>query len=238
MARACSSRCYNSRSSAARCRCSCGGANHGSGLKISRVGGVSEDGEGASKRKRSEVNLGITPFRGEPATRIAELTFYYDTTRYKGFERDLYRFGAELGVNVVGINRAAGIWRGQLEPAAAVQLDGDEAACRELASRLGAKYHQDAIMIFTPSADGDNFYYTIGDIGIDEADVAIATLVAHGIEGARYVDGKLEIGDANGGLTRAALALSQTLGRQLVTTTGWLRFLEKGVAYEPRGKKS
>jgi len=204
---------------------------------MSAAGGNGESAAGDESTDRSEVSLGITPFRGRTAARLAELTFYYDTSRYKGFERDLRRTAHRLGIEVIAISRAAGIWHGQLEPAAAVQLVGDEAACHELGALLGAKYHQDAVMIFTPTADGDDFYYTIGGIAAEDADAAITTLVEYGIEGGRYVDGNLEIGDADGSLARTAIALSQTLDRQLITTTGRLRFLQKGLDYEPQAKK-
>lgn len=252
MPRSCSSRCYNSRSGKARCRCVCGGANHGSGAKMSAAGGAGGSGIGgrgsrAGGRRsggtgvggkggeRIRASVGGTSYTKAPAhSLIGFNAAYFTSAEFQQFQADIRAWAAALGIEVVSFQRAMGVWQNdpaspvELEPSASVEVIGSEADIVALAKQIGSNYKQHAMLIVAPDPNARQFLYNITDIGQGEVGRAIAAMEILEVNGGRYVDGRMEIADSEGRWRERITALAARLGKRLERTRAKIILLEGG----------
>ena len=180
---------------------------------------------------KPDTVLGVTPFRGAGAAKGRD---YYDTTRYKGFENDVFRFADEEGVEVRSVDKVRGVWRGGGEPSASVVLRGDDDNVRRVMDRLGSKYNQDGVISFKRRGKGDSYRYR-SETKIDPAKLEEALLDGDRfgeIAGATILpDGSLEIINIGGDVkvTEQVIDLFTSLGVDFRYNRGdaQLRFIEE-----------
>jgi hypothetical protein len=137
----------------------------------------------------------------------------------------LYEDAAELGIRVTAVEQAVGIWQGSFEPSVSVEVEGNPIAVRSLASRLQARYNQDAVMVFMPDKNASGVLFTLE--GVRDADYANAVLQRYNISGARFVGNKLEIADPDGSLAARVMALCKALGIQFTAAQGQIEFISR-----------
>ncbi len=237
MARSCDSRCYNSRSSAARCRCVCGGTNHGSGAPMSLNVSASAEGENREVKSRVTASLGGTSYNAEPAYTVAQFnTAYFQSGEYQGFERDIAAGCEARGVQVEQMARVMGIWEGQLEPAIAATLHGVEKDILDVARQLGARYKQYGMLIVVPDPTARQYSYTIKDIAPAEVTDCIAAMKAFGVDGGRYVNGRIEVADKDNIWRVGVEAVAQELGKPLERIRARITLLEGDEPGKAEGK--
>lgn len=102
---------------------------------------------------KADIDIGITSFRGTPVRTVQETLPYYDTTRSKGFVNSLQKGAEEVGVRVETLQRAAGVWEGNVEPSFSLKVRGDENSVLRYAAEQGFKANQDAVVLFKASKD-------------------------------------------------------------------------------------
>ena len=147
------------------------------------------------------VDVGITPFRGKGNAAGID---YYETSRYKGFERRVYEEAHELGLGVEGFEKARGVWAGGGEPAAKIKLRGPAADVSAFMAHLGREFNQDAVIAWHDDPEGPDLRHRtdepvdVDDETIEEAIALVNTGIPESqkIQGAaRGPDGHLEIID-------------------------------------------
>ena len=161
--------------------------------------------------------VGVTPFRGRGKSDDQD---YFNTPRYKGFERKLQAEADDLGLEMIGIERGRGVWAGGGEPTARVRLKGEHERVVELMDRMGAAYNQDAVISWRKDSDGDDRRYR-STVPVETTDSAIERAIAdvnqavpaeHQIQGAtRGPDGVLEILDLGNQAAGTVEALADDL---------------------------
>lgn len=171
------------------------------------------------------VNVGVTPFRGKAFKSLSDTRIYYVSPRYRGFEKDLYKEALARGLRIASIDRVTGIWKGQLEPAVSVWIQGDQEAVQEFATSLGSKYNQDAVLLFTPNQNADAVLYVLN--GIQDGDAAITEMLKYGIPFGRLSGDTLEIVDADGSYEVRVLALAGKLAVKWDFVYGYVQVLRR-----------
>lgn len=177
-----------------------------------RPGGDSHGGEWAAK-------VGVTPFRPEDNPEG-----FYDSPKYKMFERSLGPTAKRYGVTIDAQDRVSGYWQGSQEPSLALDVHDGETGVQNFAADLRSRWDQDAVLLFHPSETGDAMAFKLPADG----DVSGA-LTAVGIDGATIYDGGVEvIGDES--TAKQVLELAQKLGvdpGQVQVRSGNLAFVER-----------
>lgn len=176
-----------------------------------------------AERKRTIVNLGVTPYRGKPVHEVQGTEGYYTSTRYRGWLQDVKAEAKRLGLQVRDVMKSAGIWQGSKEPSASVWVEGDYNAARELAGSIGGEYNQEGVLLFTGQDDGPSALYTFKDLPDPEA--ASAALQKAGIDAGRIQqerDGRytLEVVDLDGSLYEGIKKVRDALGVDVSATPG------------------
>lgn len=229
--RRCNARCYNSHAPRSRCRCSCGGRNHGSGMPMmnSSIGGG----------ERLRANIGATSYTKPPATELNQFDAnYFESEEFQGFRAYIEAGGEESrDVQTRSFTPAMGVWQNdaespvEYEPSASIWIEGSEEDVTQLAKEAGGKYKQRGMMIVIPDAHGPQRLYTI-DIKDEELVEAIATMRAFDINGGRYVEGRLEIADATGDWQLGIAHTARRLGKPLTAQRARITFLSGGLPEE------
>ncbi len=177
------------------------------------------------------------PFTGPPAYTVVEFNAaFFTTEQYKAFERDLLAECNARGIEVEQLEQVLGIWEGELEPALAAQLRGGEEDIVAVAKQLGAKYKQYGMLIVIPDQRATQCSYTITDITQEEAEDAILAMQQYGVQGGRYVDGRLEIADVDGAWATSILKLAAALGKPLAKVRARIRLLSGDAPGKAEGK--
>jgi hypothetical protein len=197
--------------------------------------------KGGRRRRKNKgqvaASLGGTTFTGQPARTVVEFNAtYFQSSEYQSFEADLRRECQARGITVQDIEQVMGIWQGELEPAVVVQLRGDEENIVAIAVQLGAKYKQYAMLIVIPDRQAMQYSYTIKDITQEEAEDAILAMQHYGVQGGRYVDGRLEIADVDGSLATSILKLADALRKPLTKVRARVRLLSGDAPGKAEGK--
>lgn len=233
----CGPRCFNAATSRSTCRCSCGGARHGQGnvpagtatdvagrpLSPAADGDPSErEGEGEG---RLRVNVGVTPYRGQPRETREAIDAYYETSRWRGFERRVHDDTQARGLELESIDRADGFWEGSAEPSASVWIRGEPSAVADYSEALRARYNQDGVVTFTPDNDGDTALHTLR--GVRDVEHARELLVRYDVLAARVRGDCLEIISDNQALDETVNGIAHELGAGHEYTRGRMRLFEK-----------
>lgn len=170
-----------------------------------------------------DVEIGVTPYRGAGKTKGAD---YFETTRYKGFERAVPEEAKAASVEFVSIERGRGVWAGGGEPSTKVRVRGGEQGVHRLMDSLGRRYQQDAVISWRSHPNGPHRRYVsepVAPSALDKIEDAIAevnkAVVADDrIQGATVTpDGRVEIIDLarTAGSTRAVIALAERLNLRI-----------------------
>jgi hypothetical protein len=104
---------------------------------------------------------------------------------------------------------------------------GPLAQIESLAKLLGRRYNQESVMLFQPDPKGRGNLYSIADVSLEEADMMFGEMLRQRLPGGRYVDGRIEIVDVAGESGGNVRALADLLGKEVRTTAGHTRFLNK-----------
>jgi hypothetical protein len=155
------------------------------------------------------VNVGVTPYRGLPRESRESIDAYYDTARYKSFERRLHEEAAQRGVQVESVTRVDGLWEGDAEPAASVWLRGGHDDARDVGVALGRQFNQDAVFVFSEDPEGDGVLYQLR--GVRDISHARMLLGRYGVTAARLVGRDLEIASADDSLDEAVSGIAREL---------------------------
>jgi hypothetical protein len=217
----CGPRCFYSTSPSSTCRCSCRGARHGQGndeqpAPAPDAGAAA--GADAGEAGEARVNVGVTPYRGAPRESRDEIDAYYESARFKGFERRLEEEAAARGVEVESVTRVDGLWEGDAEPATSVWLRGDHDAARDVGVELARRYNQDAVFVFSEDAEADGVLYQLR--GVRDIAHARALLGRYGVTAARLVGRDLEIASEDDSLDEAVSGIAHELGVKPEVTFG------------------
>lgn len=175
---------------------------------------------------RDETNLGITPYRGEGGIADEEIERYYGSREYRDFEDRVRAEAADRELEVTSLEKVAGIWEGEVEPAASVWLRGDARGATALGAAIGRQFDQDAVFQFTVDANGDDVLCILP--GVRDLAHARELLQRLGVPGGRYVDGTLEIGDEEGAMIEAIAALAAEMGVTPEYAWGRITLLTRG----------
>lgn len=221
---ACGPRCYHADTPRSSCRCSCGGARHGQG-NVPAGTPTDTAGRPAADPDGSRTNLGVTPYRGQPRETREAIDAYYETTRYKSFERARDAAAAEHGVAVESATHVDGLWEGDAEPASSVWLRGDPAAADAVAAELGRRFNQDGVFTFRPDPDGDGVLYTLP--GVRDIQHARTLLARYGITAARLNGHDLEIASPDESLDEAVSGIAHELGVRPAHEYGRVAILDR-----------
>lgn len=224
---ACGPRCYYATTARSTCRCSCRGARHGqgnvpAGTATDVVGRpLAPDGPSTAPSTpaapsapagagEGRVNVGVTPYRGFPRETREAIDAYYETTRYRSFERRLHAEAQAHGVEVESVQRVDGLWEGEAEPAASVWLRGDPDAARDVGVSLGRRFNQDAVFTFSEDSEADGVLYRLR--GVRDIQHARTLLARYGITAARLDGNNLEIASEDDSLDEAVSGVARELG--------------------------
>ncbi len=175
-----------------------------------------------------------------------DVTRYFSSTRFKGFERQVVKVAAQMNVQVIEEVHAAGVWEGNLEPAASITVQGADEDIAGLAKWLGSRYYQDSVMVFTPHAEGvEGGMYVLSEISDPNTDLdtsqamdvpaALAAMHNAGLKGGRVVGHRLEIADDGGEFRpqpKQIAELARSLGLRQQYTHGRVEWLNAGEAYK------
>jgi hypothetical protein len=191
------------------------------------------------------ANLGVTPFRGKPHYRDDHFYDYFRSPRFKGFDAELRRTAQANGVRVLEATTGAGVWQGYAEPSVSVTVRGNPEQVRKVATQIGARYYQDAVMVFTPQKQARSGMYIIEGAPEESKYEAgnkfnpsgvMAQMEAEGITGGRLMgDRRVEIADDDGSLAEEVLA--SRLGASVTFEPGLVEWLSAGTDYEKPKKK-
>jgi hypothetical protein len=196
--------------------------------------------EYSEDRERIRVNLGITPYRGKPASEPEETQAYYNSTRYQGWLTDLRMTAKEYNVKIEDVVKVTGVWQGSLEPSASVWLNGDSESVQKMAKAMGSEYNQEGVMLFSQAEDdGVGALYTMP--GITDRKKAIEAMQQSGVDGARLVESRdgtyaLEVADFDGSMHDKVVGLSKRVGTETFYTPGKASLLFGGQDYERRAR--
>jgi hypothetical protein len=180
------------------------------------------------------ASLGITPFRGSATPSMADVLRYYSSTRFKGFEAELLKVAAAKHVRVIEETKVAGMWEGNLEPAATITVRGTAGAIRDVANWLGARYYQDSVMVYTPHAPGARGGMYVLD-GVKDPNAAMDAMAKNNLPGGRVIGSRLEIADDASEWApkpEDIAKLATTLGLKKRYTPGTVEWLNAGEAYK------
>src|SRR3990167_7521197 len=170
------------------------------------------------------TEIGVTPFRGKPVTRVVDTLPYYETPRAKGFETHLQQTPVNYGIKLRNYGRSAGVWEGSIEPSYSVVTRGARESKLAYAAQLGKTGNQDAVIMFTPgTGNGVKHSFAVAD-----ADSAIAKMANHGISGGTIINNNLVIYDFDNSLKSGILSLSKDLGVKPKSTKGTVDLIERG----------
>lgn len=134
------------------------------------------------------AKLGMTPFRPDDNP-----VGFYDSDKFKEFERSLGETAARYDVTIDAKDRVSGFWEGAQEPSLAMDVHDGETGVRAFAQDLRTQWDQDAVLVFQPDRAGEALAYRARATG----DIA-AALADAGIQGATiYPEGFEVIGDAD-----------------------------------------
>lgn len=110
------------------------------------------------------VTLGVTPFSstlaadlGTPTTVQQAAALHADprwALIFRGFELDIAELAVEFRVDVIDAARNVGAFQGALEPSYALRLSGATSDIETFATHLGARWNQDAAIVFAADPDG------------------------------------------------------------------------------------
>lgn len=173
------------------------------------------------------ANFGVTPYQKqlEGELNAESLAGYYDTPRYHEFATSIQYEAAGLGVQVLSVTHVTGIWLGEVEPADSVEVEGQKPAVYSLAEQLRLTYSQDAVMVITPDPDAEGRVYTLADI--PDVEFAIVLLHSFGIDGGRFVEGRLEIADSTGTMAGRLQLLAETFNLKLGVIAASIEFVSR-----------
>lgn len=173
----------------------------------------------------ARTNVGVTPYRGQPRETREEIDAYYETARYKSFERELDAAAAEHGVEVESSARVDGLWEGDAEPSASVWLRGDRDAAVAVGAALGRHFNQDAVFTFSEDPEGDGVIYRLAGVG--DIQHARTLLGRYGITAARLDGHDLEIASPDDSLDEAVSGVARELGVQPKARFGHVAIIER-----------
>lgn len=173
---------------------------------------------------KSSSEVGATSFRGEPVTTVSDTLPYYSTPRAKGFMNFAKDIASSMEVEVQGMNKAAGVWKGKIEPSFKTNVRGALDKTYSYAAALGKKGNQDAVIIFTPG-EGVGSKYVFENVPIP--DQAIALLQENGISGATIDGHSLIVYDFDATLGQSITKLSEQLNIKPIQTNGTVKLIER-----------
>ncbi|MBE7702160.1 hypothetical protein H9623_17865 [Oerskovia sp. Sa1BUA8] len=142
-----------------------------------------------------EAFIGATPYRPESTDLMAMSSrpSYYDTDEWVEYDESIRAAAERHGVELVDERRAAGLWEGDSEPAAAYRVRADNPDdIRAWAGEVAGRYNQDSVMVGFYDKDGADVVYGFGSGDVD-ADDALTSLRDAGFPAGRVYDGRLEV---------------------------------------------
>jgi hypothetical protein len=171
------------------------------------------------------AQIGITSFRGQPVSTVAETKPFYDTEPFQVFEKSLVDEAPKHNIKIDNFNRSAGVWEGSIEPSYKIDVTGDLPNIRQYAASRGKQGDQDAVMVAIPDEKGVGTLYELP--GIADSDLALKQLHDAGISGATVVDDTIYIGDVDNSLKNAILDSSKKLGIKAKAEKANIEFIER-----------
>lgn len=179
---------------------------------------------------KPDFDIGVTPYRGAGRSHGAA---YYNTTRWKGFERAVPRVAEQTGVVFQSLQPARGVWAGGGEPSAQVHVAGAPDRVQHLMDELGGMYDQDAVIGFRPCKPCPSVRYVSAEtVAPERAEQALREVDLPG--GTITEDGHLELIDTEDSQFDQVASLADTLdiNFKVEKGDGFLRFA--GQDYQKR----
>lgn len=198
-------------------------------------------GQVAPDEQRVEVNIGVTPYRGDPKTTVDDAEGYYSSTRYKGWLTDVRMEAHRTGITIHDVVKAAGVWKGTTEPSASIWASGTDKQLRDFAGSMGGEYNQEGVTLFRgdDTDEGNGALYTMPSI--QDRDKAIQAMMAEGVDNGRLTTDKdggftLEVIDMDGSAYDSVTRIGKRLGVAIYGTPGKAELLMGGTHYQRRSK--
>lgn len=206
-------------------------SSNGKRSKARRKGKRRDEAMVSGEQESVTTNIGATAYRlgdREPTRALLAVNLaYFSAGEGAEFVSFLHTEAAALGLILESEAQVVGMWQGDLEPAISVDVTGLPPQIEKLAKSLGKRYNQESVMLFQrdPAASGN--LYAIQDVHHEEADLAFREMLRQGLSGGRYVNGRIEVVDIAGELGANVTILAGLLGKTLVATAGYTRFLSR-----------